>query len=378
MNLFNIQEKNKNNMANLEKSKILVVDDKPENLDVLIDYLDKFGLTIFVARNGEEAIQLATKIMPDIILLDVIMPGIDGFQTCHHLKENENTREIPVIFMTALSDKKVKGFKVGGVDYVTKPLQHEEVLARIRAHITIRFQQKKLEKQNEDLLQLNQEKNDFLGMVSHDLKNPLNNILGIADLLNSSIQDKERKLLRLIEANSKRMLELITELLDINRIESGKRDLSLQKIELTALLFESVYRHRMPAEKKQIQLHFEQTDKNCYLYADRTAITQIFDNLISNAVKYSPFDKHINIRLFQSEKVVRCEIQDEGQGITKQDQQKIFAKFARLSARPTDGENSTGLGLSIVKKLVESMDGHVWAESEGKNKGSLFIVEFPR
>jgi len=365
-------------MANLEKSKILVVDDKPENLDVLIDYLDKFGLTIFVARNGEEAIQLATKIMPDIILLDVIMPGIDGFQTCHHLKENENTREIPVIFMTALSDKKVKGFKVGGVDYVTKPLQHEEVLARIRAHITIRFQQKKLEKQNEDLLQLNQEKNDFLGMVSHDLKNPLNNILGIADLLNSSIQDKERKLLRLIEANSKRMLELITELLDINRIESGKRDLSLQKIELTALLFESVYRHRMPAEKKQIQLHFEQTDKNCYLYADRTAITQIFDNLISNAVKYSPFDKHINIRLFQSEKVVRCEIQDEGQGITKQDQQKIFAKFARLSARPTDGENSTGLGLSIVKKLVESMDGHVWAESEGKNKGSLFIVEFPR
>jgi len=311
-------------------------------------------------------------------LLDIIMPGIDGFETCRYLKEN--TREIPVIFMTALSDtdKKVKGFKVGGVDYVTKPLQHEEVLARSRAHITIRFQQKKLEKQNKELLKLNQEKNDFMEMLSHDLKNPLNNILGIADLLKSSIQDKESEWLRLIETNSKRMLELITERLDINRIEAGQRNLSFEKIELTALLFESVYCHRMSAEKKQIQLHFEQTEKKCYFYADKTAITQIFDNLISNAVKYSPFDKHVNIRLFQSEKVVRCEIQDEGQGLTKQDQQKIFGKFARLSAKPTGGENSTGLGLSIVKKLVEAMAGHVWAESEGKNKGSIFIVEFHR
>jgi signal transduction histidine kinase len=365
-------------MADLDN--ILIVDDKPENLDVLIDYLDSFGFSIFVARNGEEAIKLAEKIMPDIILLDVIMPGIDGFETCRHLKENENTREIPVIFMTALSDtvNKVTGFKIGGVDYVTKPLQHEEVLARIRAHLTIRLQQKKLEKQNEELHKLNQEKNEFLGIVSHDLKNPLNNIIGIAEILKSFTQDKAREWVTLIEADCKRMYELIIELLDINRLESGKTSLSLQRVELSFLLFESVYRHRLQAEAKQIQLHFERTEEKYHVYADKSATTQIFDNLISNAVKYSPSGKKVNIRIFQSEKLVRCEIQDEGQGITDKDQQKIFGKFARLSARPTGGENSTGLGLSIVKKLVEAMNGQVWAESEGKDKGSIFIVEFPK
>ncbi len=367
-------------MIESENDHILVVDDKPENLDVLIEYLNYFGFAIFVARNGEEAIKFAEKLIPDIILLDVLMPGINGFDTCTRLKNNEKTKEIPVIFMTALSDtvNKVKGFKAGGVDYVTKPLQHEEVLARIQTHLTIRHQQQKLETQNQELFKLNQEKNEFLGIVSHDMKNPLNNILGFAELLKNSAQDKDKNWVLLIEESCKRMLELITELLDINKLESNQINLSLQENELHRLVYESVYRHHQQAKAKKIQLLFELTEEEFNVYGDRRAITQIIDNLISNAIKYSPPDKNVNIRLSQDQNIVRCEIQDEGQGITEEDQQKLFMKFAKLSATPTGGENSTGLGLSIVKKLVEAMNGKVWAESEGEDRGSTFIVELPK
>jgi class 3 adenylate cyclase len=142
----------------------LIVDDIPTNLRILYDYLAQFDFEIFSAKSGEKVLKMITQIKPDIILLDVMMPGIDGFETCRRLKENEETREIPVIFMTALSDtkSKVKGFEVGGVDYITKLLQQEEVLARVNTHLTIRDQQKKLEAQKEELRQLNASKDRLL------------------------------------------------------------------------------------------------------------------------------------------------------------------------------------------------------------------------
>lgn len=367
------------NKIELEKNTILVVDDNPDNLDILIDSLENFCFTIFVAQSGEEAIKLAEKVFPDIILLDVIIPGINGFETCRRLKKNENTGKIPVIFMTALSDtvNKVKGFDVGGVDYVTKPFQHEDIFARIRAHLTICHQQKQLEQQNQELIKINQEKNEFIGIVSHDLKNPLNGIIGVAKLIYKN-PDSSEKWAALIENIGMKMLNLLSELLDINRLELGKSNLSLQEIELPSLVLESVFYYCNDAEKKQIQLCFDFPDEEFNVYADQRATAQIFDNLISNAVKYSPYGKNVNIRLFQNENFVRCEVEDEGQGLIEDDQQKIFGKFARLSAKPTGGESSTGLGLSIVKKFVELMNGHVWVESEGKDRGSIFIVELPK
>ncbi|MFC1853045.1 response regulator [candidate division CSSED10-310 bacterium] len=140
-------------MVDLSQTKILVVDDKPENLDILISYLQDFGATILVALDGSEALEVVVENEPDLILLDVMMPGMDGFETCRHLKQDTKFREIPIIFMTALTETsdKVKGFEAGGFDYITKPLQHEEVLVRVKAQLTIRSQQQELARQNEEL-----------------------------------------------------------------------------------------------------------------------------------------------------------------------------------------------------------------------------------
>ena len=370
-------------MKKLKKIPILIVDDKPENLDILIAYLDTRGFTISVALNGKEAIEIAIEFMPDIILLDVMMIGINGFETCNQLKKNKKTENIPVIFMTALSETvdKVRGFEVGGVDYITKPFQQEEVLARINAHLTIRQQQSKLEKRNLELLQLNQEKNEFLGIVSHDLKSPLTGILGFAQLLKHYKADfsevEVNEFVEGVETNVKQMLDLIENLLDVNRLETGKMTFTLKAIDLGVCVFEALYRYRIEAELKKIHLHFELPQGQYLVCADERAVKQILDNIISNALKYSFKEKNIYIDLMVMDESIRCQVRDEGQGLTEKDKEQLFQKFTRLSAKPTGGEHSTGLGLSIVKKLVEAMNGRVWAESDGKDQGSTFTVELP-
>jgi signal transduction histidine kinase len=370
-------------MKKLKKIPILIVDDKPENLDILIAYLDTRGFTISVALNGKEAIEIAIEFMPDIILLDVMMIGINGFETCNQLKKNKKTENIPVIFMTALSETvdKVRGFEVGGVDYITKPFQQEEVLARINAHLTIRQQQSKLEKRNLELLQLNQEKNEFLGIVSHDLKSPLTGILGFAQLLKHYKADfsevEVNEFVEGVETNVKQMLDLIENLLDVNRLETGKMTFTLKAIDLGVCVFEALYRYRVEAELKKICLHFELPQGQYLVCADERAVKQILDNIISNALKYSFKEKNIYIGLMVMDESIRCQVRDEGQGLTDKDKEQLFQKFTRLSAKPTGGEHSTGLGLSIVKKLVEAMNGRVWAESNGKDQGSTFTVELP-
>jgi len=178
------------NTIELKQSTVLVVDDKPDNLDVLIAHLDKLGLTISVALNGDEAIELAKEILPNLILLDVLMPGIDGFETCRRLKTDPMTRDIPVIFMTALSDAidKVKGFEVGGVDYITKPFQKEDVLVRLNVHLTIYNQQQKLEKQNAELIKLNEKLKQEIAR-----REQVEDALQVADTKLSIISEQETK-----------------------------------------------------------------------------------------------------------------------------------------------------------------------------------------
>ncbi len=190
------------NSNTLENITVLVVDDKPDNLDVLIAHLNQRGFSISVALNGEDALGLTKEFLPDIIILDILMPGIDGFETCRRLKKDKNTKDIPVIFMTALSETvdKIKGFEAGGVDYITKPFQHKEVLARINTHITLRNQQTQLEKQNTDLIKLNTKLtklNAELTKLNEQLKQEIaqreeaENALQLADAKLSVITEQE-------------------------------------------------------------------------------------------------------------------------------------------------------------------------------------------
>jgi signal transduction histidine kinase len=255
-----------------------------------------------------------------------------------------------------------------------------------------------LHEQNERLMELDNEKNEFLGIAAHDLKNPLSAMRGITEVL---IMDNERMgasdravFLRQTLLTIDRMIELVRNLLDINAIERGGITLSPLRVDFTALVRDVLAEYRYHAEEKSLTLVFDETT-HIIGRADTKALRQIVDNLISNALKYSPKGKRVMARLSQHETsefmavdqrdilarpkrvaVVRLEIQDEGEGISEQDMKRLFGKFARLSARPTGGEHSTGLGLSIVKRLVEAMGGRVWCESE-LGRGATFIVEMP-
>jgi signal transduction histidine kinase len=360
---------------------LLVVDDTPENVRVLFDFLITHQFRILVAENGEDALENAEEEQPDMILLDVMMPGIDGFETCRLLKDNVQTQDIPVIFMTALSDTldKVKAFELGAVDYITKPFQQEEVLARIHTHLTLRKLQKKLQTQNDQLVQLNQEKNEFLGIAAHDLKNPLAAIQGAAELIETNYhrmsQEEIREMVRMISVSSKQMFDLIKNLLDVNAIEAGKMNPSLSFVDILPIVQLLVNNYTNKAKAKNITIQFHYEAKPYQANVDYNNVHQVLDNLISNAIKYSPYDKTVYIRLIDNNNEVYCEVQDEGPGLSETDQKQLFKKFSRLTPQPTGEELSTGLGLFIVKKLVVAMNGSVTCKSE-EGKGSIFIVKF--
>lgn len=234
---------------------------------------------------------------------------------------------------------------------------------------------------NAQLETLNSEKNEFLGIAAHDLKNPLGPIKMIGKLMENdadSLDPQEiREIGRSITTSAQQMFDIITNLLDINRIEQGKVVLNPAVFDLLQPVRDLMDQYRARAEAKQISIQMKSVPE-LPAFADINATRQVLDNLISNAIKYSPFGKTILIRLknLSEAGVVRCEVQDEGPGIAPDEMSKLFGKFARLSAQPTGGEHSTGLGLSIVKRLVEAMNGKVWCESV-QGRGATFIVEIP-
>jgi signal transduction histidine kinase len=237
-----------------------------------------------------------------------------------------------------------------------------------------------LTEMNGALALLNSEKNEFMGIAAHDLKNPLGAIRGFAEMLEEDAaamaQEEVVDTAGKIKKSANLMFDLVSNLLDVNRIEEGKMDLTLSPCDLWDTVRQAVEGYQQRAHAKQIELHFEEKNRPPLVTADATQLVQIMDNLVSNAVKYSPRAKNIWIRVYQVDQRVRAEVRDEGPGISAEDQKRLFGKFARLSARPTAGEHSTGLGLAIVKRLVESMKGEVWCESHPGN-GAAFIVELP-
>lgn len=237
-----------------------------------------------------------------------------------------------------------------------------------------------IEAKNQDLLRLNQEKNEFLGIVAHDLKNPLFCILGLADILGHAAgkvsMEKIEDYAGMIESSAQNMLLLISNLLDVNKIESGEFELKLSHLDFQPLLKKVVSTYSERAQAKQLKIQV--SSMPALVYLDENLLQEVLENLISNAIKYSPPEHtiYISLSITDADKV-RCEIQDEGQGLSVADQAKLFGKFTRLSAKPTGGEHSTGLGLFIVKKLVTALHGEVWCESE-LGQGARFIVEFNR
>ncbi|HEY9841824.1 MAG TPA: hybrid sensor histidine kinase/response regulator [Candidatus Obscuribacterales bacterium] len=385
----------------MQAAKILIVDDTPANLSVLVDLLDERGYRISVAESGESALEQVSYAKPDLILLDVMMPGLDGFETCRRLKAGYQTAEIPVLFMSALSETvdKVRGFSLGAVDYVTKPFEEAELLARIKTHVELKQARDKLSQNsrelnqlNENLVQanyhlaqasyklsqLNQERNELMGMLTHDLKNPLGVILGGIRFLKkeTTLSEKGPTYVSLIERTSERMLRLLQNWLDLNAVEEGRWKVNLQSFDLVEVLSDVLAGFQERAVSKGIRLQTEYQTPTLEVLADRDMVTQICENLVSNALKYSPLESAVRIQLAREGRHLLVKVQDHGPGISPEEQTQLFKKFTRLSAIATGGEHSNGLGLSIVKKFMELLQGEIWCESE-PGQGATFCVRLP-
>lgn len=362
------------------KPTVLIVDDTAANIEMLGAMLRVKNIQVVATMSGAQALTIAEAKMPDVMLLDIQMPEMDGYQVCEAMKKNPLTRDIPIIFLTAKNETAdiVKGFELGAVDYITKPFRPQELFARLKTHIQLKQLQHQTLKQNKELLELNKQKNEFLGVAVHDLKNPLSGISGLAEFLrNTEGLDPEttNQCLDTIISQSTRMFSIIKNLLNVNALERGELQLNLVPLNISALVQSIVESYSLKAEGKNISIVAELQD-SYFVTADEVASIQVLDNLISNALKFSPEGKHIIITVEPTPTTVRVSVKDQGPGLTEEDKGKLFQSFTKLSAQPTAGESSTGLGLSIVKRLVEEMHGTVTCESEF-GSGATFIVELP-
>ena len=233
---------------------------------------------------------------------------------------------------------------------------------------------------NQKLEELNEEKNLLIGVVAHDLKSPLNQVKGLLDLSKMSDEGQSSEMgqyLDLMSTSVDRLRSMISRILDVNAIDNQDLKLNLQPVNFSEILNTTAQSFDVLLEKKNIQLHPITNSLQAIIYADSDYLRQVFENVLSNAIKFSPKDKNIYLSVEAKGTYLLVKIRDEGPGISESDKKRLFTKFQQLSAKPTDGEDSTGLGLAIVKKYVEAMEGRIWCESE-LGKGATFVIEFPK
>jgi len=366
---------------------LLVIDDTLDNVNLLLKFLTAAGFKVLIAQDGEEGIETAEYTLPELILLDVIMPEMDGFEVCRYLKSQEKTRDIPIIFMSALTDtvNKVNGFKLGAADYITKPIQHEEVLARVNAHLQIIQQQRKIQSQNEQVTEYaqalekrNSELDAFAHTVAHDLKTPLNGIVGLSDILVESYSKRTPldadllSKLQMIKRASQRTFNIIDALLLLAGV-SRMEQLKISPLDMSDIVTQVIDQRLVDLVEDYSGL----IDKPSYWpMAQGYArwIEEVWINYISNALKYGGNPPHLELGAeVQNEGMICFWVRDNGKGLTPEEQAQLFTPFTRLHITRIEGH---GLGLSIVRQIVEQLGGQVGVESE-VGQGSRFYFTLP-
>jgi signal transduction histidine kinase len=328
-----------------------------------------------MVTSSNELINLAHSKKNDSLLLKLaeaemhFLPNMERITKIFELesiKELERVRDLERNLSIALAVIIIALFLVLFFPILKRTEEQNRQLVRVN---------KQLEQAGERLIQLNEEKNSFMAMATHDLKNPLNSISGLTNLLShdQSISKENMELIDMINSTTSRMRDLISRLLDYNKIEQGKTQVNNQLVNLTELIKAKLVAFEQEAHKKEIQLKFEQERNDNTIHSDPDVLAQIFDNLVSNAIKFSKANTAVTITLNKLGKHVVIEITDQGPGIPAEELPRLFVPFTRLSARPTANESSTGLGLSIVKQLVQLLGGAISVDST-VGKGSTFRV----
>jgi two-component system sensor histidine kinase/response regulator len=362
-------------MMTRAKEIILIVDDQEENIRVVGTVLSLFDYDIVAATSGEQALARMEARRPDLVLLDVIMPEMDGLAVCRRIKDHPAWSDIPVIFLSAADDKNliVQALEAGGVDYVTKPFNRAELLSRVRTHLSLKEARDCLRRVDED-------KDEILGMLAHDLKNGLAGIRLSAGLMTDRKDELPPRCATLAEnigATSERLLDHIGEFLANLRAEQ----MCIQRapVDFGAAVAEVVAMNRPAATSKNIDLALEELPDRVTAMADEDTLRQVLDNLVSNAVKFTPVGGRVRISVPPPHLgFAQCRVEDSGPGFTEDDRRKLFQRYQRLSARPTANEPSTGLGLSIASRLLDRMRGELRLEDAlSPLGGASFVVRVP-
>jgi len=362
-----------------EMKTILVVDDTPDNLTLLSDLL-KGSYKVKIANSGEKALKIAlSDAPPDLILLDIMMPVMDGYEVCQRLKRDPVTMDIPLIFLTAkneVEDEK-KGLELGAIDYITKPISPPIVLARVKNHLALQQKNTELERARAVAEKANLAKSEFLSGMSHELRSPLNAILGFAQLMESETPPPtlaQKESLKLILQAGWHLLKLINEILDLAKVESGQVPMSLEPVALAEVMLECQSMVELQGQQRDLQMIFPLLDTGYFVLADRTRVKQVLINLLSNAIKYNREHGTVEVSCVRSTpERIRIGVRDTGTGLSPEQLEQLFQAFNRLD-QEGGGEQGTGIGLVVTKRLVELMGGMIGVKSS-VGEGSLFWFE---
>ena len=379
------------------RKRILVVDDEPSNRELLEAILSELGHDTDMAADGSEALAKLDA-SHDLVLLDVMMAGMDGYEVTRCIRSESSVPDVPICMVTALSsrEERLRAVEAGANDFITKPIDKTELRVRSasllkakeaqdtikRFQVELEVQNRLLEENCEQLRKLGLLKDEFLGIASHDLKNPLMCILGFASIINSlappgtmMTEEMHGSAIK-ITRHCRVMQKIIEDFLEFQAFEDGQIKLTLEPVDLNELARETLERNEGYAAEKAITTHFDLESGALRVNADKSRLNQVLENFIGNAIKFSPQGERVTVRTRKTEGSVLLEIVDSGPGFTEEDMKRLFVKYAIVGNKPTGGEKSSGLGLAICKKIIELQCGKTGARNN-PDGGATFWFELP-
>lgn len=363
------------------KPYILLVDDTEANLRVLGALLRAEGWSVAAATRGNQALELISRRLPDLVLLDVMMPEMDGFEVCRRLRAAPATQDLPVLFITALTDEEsiVQGFAVGGQDYIAKPFRQAELIARVRTHLALRETTRRAERQAADLAQLNADKDRFYSIIAHDLRSPLAGMLSLSEAMATSLPEftpaEAAESMTEMAKAARNLYQLLENLLEWSQLQTGRMECRPESVDVDRLLAELAELFHPSALQKGVKVQLQA--QACVAWGDRRMLHAIFRNLLSNALKFTPPGGAVVLSCHVKGGLATVEVRDTGKGITPLQIESLYTRGAKpTSQEGTAGERGTGLGLVLCRELLERVGGAITARSE-VGKSSTFTVTLP-
>jgi two-component system, sensor histidine kinase and response regulator len=357
---------------------VLVVEDTIESLRLLTDLLDEQGYEVRAVTNGRQALQAVEQDPPDLILLDINMPELDGYEVCRRLRASDRSKDVPVIFITALTDTAdmVRAFDTGGVDYVTKPFQVEEVLARVKTHLALRRAQTELADSYARLRALEHLRDDLVHMVIHDLRSPMTALLMELRFVKRSaaaLSEDDRDALQSALEAAEAINRMTNDVLDVSRLEACKMPVERAVWDLTQMARE--VRSALGTIDLDRTIDIESAGA-VEVTCDGALVRRVMENLVSNGIRYSPAGSRMRLSIASAEGSVRVAVHDQGPGVPPEAREKIFEKFGTVGSQHQSTYHSVGLGLAFCKLAIEAQGGTIGVDP-GVPAGSTFWFELP-